>query len=164
MARPKGSGRIYRRGRVWWIRYFALGGHRYETSKSENRADAERLLKQRLGEIASGRFQSAGGATVGTLLDLVIRDYRLTRKRSLADLEYRVNSTIRELIGKLKAAKFGINEIDRYVQVRSRTGAADGTINRELAIIRRGFTLGKRQNPPIVTQMPYFPKIGEETV
>lgn len=40
----------------WWIKYSAGGQIFRESSKSERYADAERLLKKRIGEVVTGAF------------------------------------------------------------------------------------------------------------
>jgi hypothetical protein len=60
-----------------------VGGQVFrESSKSEKYGDAERLLKQRIGEGASGSFQGlrVERVTVGELLDDVLLDYRVNEK------------------------------------------------------------------------------------
>ena len=47
---------------------------------------------------------------------------------------------------------------------RRATGAEDPSINRELSIIRRGFTLAMRSEPPFVHRVPYIPKLEEDNV
>jgi len=47
-----GMGQIYQRGRVWWVRYYRNSQEFNESSRSEKEADAKKLLKKRLGEIA----------------------------------------------------------------------------------------------------------------
>ena len=44
-AKTKGIGSIYQRGQKWWISYPVTGVRERESSQSENRADAVRLLK-----------------------------------------------------------------------------------------------------------------------
>src|ERR1022692_1916722 len=53
--RKRGNGTVYRRGRIWWIQYFVRGLIVPESSHSTEKADAENLLKQRIGEVAAGR-------------------------------------------------------------------------------------------------------------
>ena len=36
--------------------------------------------------------------------------------------------------------------------------------HRELSIIRRGFTLAKQSEPPVVHRVPYMPKLEEDNV
>ena len=54
--RARGTGSFYWRGRIRWIKYYDRDGRvRRESSHSERATEAARLLRQRLGEVASGR-------------------------------------------------------------------------------------------------------------
>jgi integrase len=45
--------------------------------------------------------------------------------------------------------------------MRREEGAEDSTINRELSILRRGFRLGAKEEPPLVGRIPDIPKLEE---
>ena len=49
-------GSIYKRGKIYWIKYYRAGKAFRESSKSRNESDAKRLLRIREGQIAEGRF------------------------------------------------------------------------------------------------------------
>jgi hypothetical protein len=49
-----GDGTIYQRGHTWWIKYRAGGRWHYETSGSEDKDAARRLLDTRRGQRARG--------------------------------------------------------------------------------------------------------------
>jgi integrase len=163
--RPKGTGSIFQRGRIWFIQYFWHGERRRESSHSEDREKAGQLLHKRLGEIATGRYLGleTDQVTIGALIDLVIEDYKFRKLRSLSVVEWRTKAHF-EHLRELPASKFNASEVRRYVAARRDQGAGDATINRELAIIRRGFTLGKQGDPPLVQTVPYIPKLEEDNV
>ena len=54
--RKRGDGSIYLRGRIWWIKYSVNGEPVPESSDSDKESEARKLLKKRLGEIATGHF------------------------------------------------------------------------------------------------------------
>jgi integrase len=164
IQRPRGTGRIFQRGAIWWIKYHRDGQSFRESSGSKNRNHAERLLKSRLGEIADERFKGLSDRrlTMANLFDLVIDDYKIGNKRSLRDVEWRSQKHLLPRFEKMKASKFGSIHIRRYVSERRRDGASDSTINRELAIIRRGFTLARESDPPLLTYAPHIPKLDED--
>jgi integrase len=64
----------------------------------------------------------------------------------------------------VRAADFGSIYIQRYVERRRAEGASNATVNRELAVLRRGFALAKQADPPLVTREPHIPKLPEENV
>jgi integrase len=163
--RPKGTGSIFQRGQIWFVQYYWRGERRRESSHSSDREKAEQLLHKRLGEIATGRYLgiAADQITVGDLIDLVIEDYKFRKLRSVSVVEWRAEAHLKSL-RKLPAAKFTAAEVRRYVAHRRSERAGEATINRELAIIRRGFTLAKQGDPPLVQSVPYIPKLEEDNV
>ena len=54
------------------------------------------------------------------------------------------------------------SQVESYIRQRQRDGAKPATINRELAILHRGFQLGYQTDPPMVARVPYLPKLAED--
>ncbi len=92
-GRARGTGSIYqpndpqrpgRKLQTWWICYWVNGTRYRESSKSRNRSDAVKLLKQRLGEHAVGRFvgAEAGRVVLDDLREILLTSYRLAGRRS----------------------------------------------------------------------------------
>jgi len=156
MARRPSAGRIFRpkyhRGddsiaesQVWWIGYYSGNGckeHR-ESSKSTDWNDANRLLRRRLGEIAAGKPAGAGPERIhmAVLFDEFIRDYAANKRKSLYETKLRLDRHLRPFFSQLRAAEVTTARVRSYVESRQSAGASNATINRELAILRRGFQL-----------------------
>ena len=119
-----------------------------------------------MGEVATGQYRdvAAQKATINDLIDLVVEDYRFRKLRSLDQLTWRADKNIRPAIGKSLAFRFGAREVKQYVESRRTASATNATINRELAIVRRGFTLGFQTEPQIVVKQPYIPQLDEDNV
>ena len=49
-------GSVYRRGCIWWVKYYRHGKAFRESSKSKKVSDAKRLLRRREGEISYRHF------------------------------------------------------------------------------------------------------------
>lgn len=51
-----GTGSVYRRGNVWWIDYGFRGDRYRESSGSQRKGDAVKLLRKRMEEMGRGRL------------------------------------------------------------------------------------------------------------
>jgi integrase len=160
--RTKGTGSIWQRGRIWWFAYTKNGIRVPESSGSEDRNEAQRQLLVRLGELAAGRDVTPEKATIADLCGLVLADYRLRKLRDLSTVKWRYEAHIQPAIGSLPASRFTPRQVRLYVDMRRRESASDATINRELSIIRRGFSLALREDPPLVRKVPYILKLEED--
>jgi integrase len=66
--------------------------------------------------------------------------------------------------GKIRAADFGTANLKAYISARKRAGAANATINRELAIVRRAFNLAFEHDPPKAARVPHISALEENNV
>jgi integrase len=142
-----GLGTIYRRGRVWWIKWSTDGKRRRESSKSERDVDAIRLLRRRIEEAARDRRRdpvAENRVTMKELFEALVTDYTANGRRSSATLSFRL-APLREAFGQDKARAVTAARIARYAQDRLDAGKARATVNRELAALRRAFTIAVEQ-------------------
>ncbi len=163
-ARPRGTGSLYERGGVWYLRYFKNGKRFRESAHTSDRRKAERLLQRRLAQIATGTFEGtrAERTKVGELADDFLRDYRINGRKSLDDVEARWTLHLKPFFAHYRASEVSTEFIKRYVDERQQQGAANATINRELAALKRMFRLGYQANK--VHRVPVFPKLAERNV
>ena len=82
MITRRGEGSVYQRGSVFWIQYYRNGKPYRESSYSGKEADARKLLKRRLAEIAVGRFiePQTEKITLKALMEDLLNDYRINQK------------------------------------------------------------------------------------
>jgi len=164
MKRPKGSGCLYLRGNLWWIKYYDRDGRpQQESSGSSNETEARRKLKIRLAEVATNTF--TGLATerikVEELAQDFLRDYRINGRKSLDDAQARWKLHLEPWFGGMKAMHVSTQQLAKYIDQRQQEGAANATINRELAALKRAFSLGHKATPKKVQHMPVFPHLKE---
>src|SRR5262245_57348815 len=87
--RPRGLGRVYLRGKTWWIQYSFRGKRHRESSQSSRHTDAVRLLRRRTEEMGRGRLigPDAERTTYEDLVEMLVNDYHINSRKSLRRLE-----------------------------------------------------------------------------
>jgi integrase len=161
-ARERGSGSYYLKGNIYYISYWVNGRQVKKTTKSRDEEEAKRQLRIAIGEAATGRDVTPERATIDDLFGLVLADQKLRKLRDAATVEWRYNANLKPLVGSLLASRFTPHQARELIAQRRKQGAGDATINRELSIIRRGFNLALREDPPLVRRAPYIPKLEED--
>lgn len=168
MAKRKyGSGNLVKRGSIWYLRYRDHAGARIEEStKSSDRREAERLLTIAIGEVAAGlRVRgNPAAAKVRDICQLVIDDYKAKRAATTADVICRVEKHIVPAIGQMSISKLTGSGLRAYANHRMDEGAAPASVNRELAIVRRGLHLAREQEPPWIIRVPKIELLPEDNV
>lgn len=132
---------------TWYVSYTDLRGKRHvESTGSRVRRVASDLLTKRLGEIRAG--QPVGPEVEKTTFDelatLIKNDYVINGRKSGDRLEQSL-AHLREAFGGQLAKAIEEGRVDAYKAYRKSEGATNGTINRELAALKRMFKLGRRR-------------------
>src|SRR5712691_4686722 len=85
LRRARGEGRIWKIGRVWWVQYYAHGQQVRESSHSDVKDLAKRLLRHRLEEVAAGiaPLPRAARITYEEIRDALLSDYAANRRKWL---------------------------------------------------------------------------------
>jgi integrase len=102
----------------------------------------------------------AARLTVAELLDSLVLDYKVNRK-DVAWCELLVRVHLKPYFGGMLAAKLGTDHTRKYIAHCQAEGLANATINRHLALLRRAFNLGAKDDPPKVERAPYIPTLQE---
>lgn len=151
--KPRGLGRVFRRGTVWWIQYSFRGQQHRESTKSSNRPKAVSLLKRRLSEMGHGRLigPQAERLTFGDLMRMVVEDYEINARKSAPPLR-----RLAEFIpAHTRALDITADVVKRYIQERLKGGAAAATVKNEVGVLGRAFTLAYRSGH--LPTRPYLP-------
>ncbi len=157
MPRKPQFGSIYQRGKIYWIKYYRDGRPFYESSESCKYGDAQRLLDQRRAEVYSGTHldSQTKRVTVGQLFDALDRDYKINGKDH-EWVERVLRKHLRPCFEATRVVRFSYEACQRYIEQRQVQGAANATVNRELSLLHRAFTLGKEAGK--VNVIPTLPK------
>src|SRR5438046_2332918 len=100
-----GSGTIYQRGKIWWVKVRVDGRPVYESSKSTKKADAISVRDKLLAQKHRGELTgiSPGKVLIGSLLDDVLKSDIKASTRYV--WEKVIEKNIRPFFGKMKAQR-----------------------------------------------------------
>jgi integrase len=142
----------------------AEGRDRSESSKTDDWHEANRRLSQKIGKTASGEVVPEGGRKACTFDDGVAAieaDYSMNNRRSWYTVSRRI-VTLRDFFGgDTKMLDIRTPNLAAYRVKRKAAGVNDGSINNELAVLRRMFTLSRKLD--MLVAQPYFPMANRKS-
>jgi integrase len=155
--RPRGTGRVYRpkyttangetkEQSIWWLAYHVGGKLKRENSGTTVKSDAEKLLRARTAAIDRGELTDAAAltTTLSELGDIVQTDYVNNGRTSVREVARCFKRLQKHFGVDCLARKITSARVEEYKAARLKQGARHATINRELAMLRRGLRLGVR--------------------
>lgn len=136
-------GSIYKRGSIFWIKYYRNGIPMRESSESEKETLARSLLRQREGDIERGLpiTPRTNRVSFEELAADVVSDYDVNGKRSLRDVTRYFEMHLNPYFEGWKAVHINTTQVRNYIKHRQAQGAKNASINRELSALKRGFKL-----------------------
>ncbi|MBA2485855.1 MAG: hypothetical protein H0V35_07115 [Nitrospira sp.] len=141
-------GRIYLRGKTWWLQYSFNGRDVRESSGSTRRTDAEKILTRRL-----------VGKDQGTLAETTLKRFHFSDLQAGIEAEYvlnrrasldRVQDAFKALAGTFDGwltTAMTDRHLLAYANGRLAAGMAHATVRYELAVFKRSFKLLKLPCP-----------------
>src|SRR5712692_1483833 len=144
------TGRVYTRetSPYWWISLSVNGCkvcRRTDIPNTAPRKQAEQALDDLKAELRVNPIPTGSALTVADLAQLYLDDYKIKGRRSIGHAVSRWEGHLKPFFGLYQAQRVTPDLIDRYRLHRTNEGASVATVNRELAALRRMFTIGKQK-------------------
>jgi integrase len=158
--RMRGLGFLYQRGDVWWVCYSVRGKRYRESSESTNHAVGVKLLKDKITAVRNGKpvGPDVDKATLGELVQMLTDEYKANGRRESVIVSPLAH--LKEYFGEhQRAIDITSDRVTAYITARQAKGAANSTINRSLAALKRAFVLGQRAGK--VSSRPYIAMLEE---
>ena len=169
MARPRGTGSIFQMkgSQYWWIKYYKPNGEPVrESSRSNTKAVAKELLKQRFIEMGKGIDPAAAGRLTYEHIRKGLLDHYAAHDRK--SLKFRLNEETKkeepyvwgmphldEFFAGWRVASITPDTLQAFVDKRKEDGAVGGTINRNFSVLRSMFNIARKQGKLQI--VPAFP-------
>ena len=131
------------------------------------KAQAQKLLNDRVGKVARGEVLDVRPRTVAELYDAL---HTFTVNNSKPGRGCRADSLgwrwahLAPFFAAMAAPAVTTAHVEKYKAERRKEGAAPATINRELAVLRRMFRHGRQCTPPLVHGVPSIRLFPEDNV
>jgi integrase len=169
--RERGSGGLFRERyrskktgqlkvcRTWMMKLWVGGKPLKRSSRTTSRALANKQLEQWKAQLRQGTYvPDADQTRFDDLATLLIDEYRANARKSLDRVEDAV-SHLEGFFTGWRAQAISTDRILAYVRHRQQQEAANATINRELAALKRMFRLGERAGK--VLRRPFIDMLQE---
>jgi integrase len=169
--RERGSGSLFRETyrdrktgqlkgcRTWMMKLWVGGKPLKRSARTTSRAVASKQLEHWKAQIRQGTYvPDADQTRFDDLVTLLLDEYRANARKSLD----RVKAAVDHLLGFFtgwRARAISTDRVLAYVRHRQQQHAANATINRELAALKRMFRLGERAGQ--IVRRPFIDLLQE---
>lgn len=144
MSRARGS--LYKQPKspFWWVSYYVNGKQIRESTKTEDKKKAQKFLAEK---VVAGRVPDK--RSVDQLLNGLIADYENNHRKGVEWCKMVVEAHLREPFGDMKTDAMTKQVVMDYIDERRQAGRKNATINREISLLRRAFSLADTDFPRI---------------
>lgn len=166
----RGDGRIFQLRRAdgslrssrWWIAYSG-NGREIRESAGKTEAEARKILRARLKQLASGRWiePEQERLTIGELLDSYEAHLQTRHAKATRSIHSHLRP-VRAAFGDKRGANLRVADLESYRRERLAVGMARQTIDHELGALRAAYSLAKKQER--ISRVPHFPMFRENNV
>jgi integrase len=173
MKRQRGTGSIYLPpgSTVWAYQIYVNGQRERGTTGCRKEREAEAFVRRKIAEYSVGlSAPKTEKVTVRELMEDLLLRHKNDGNKTVEDGESRWRNHIGPFFGHLRAAQVSSDLIEKYINkrkeklTRSKRPPENGTINRELALLKAAFNYGAEKTPPKVARVPHFRMLEERNV
>jgi hypothetical protein len=90
----RGTAKPYLPGKTWWIKYHVDGKPVRESTETESKTEAVKILNRKRKDVDEGKI-TANRCTVGHLLDLLIQQQRRRQRSDIKQVQSRIKNHLR---------------------------------------------------------------------
>jgi hypothetical protein len=150
-----------RKTSMLYMKFYVGGKPQVEPTGTTKLTKARKILRQNLGEIATGRYIPADvdKTTFGQIKDMLVNHYRANARKSLDRVEDALTHLEAFFGLTCRVRDIATDRITAYVAARRNEEAANATINSELAALKLMLRLGERAGK--VINRPYIGMLEE---
>jgi integrase len=160
----RGQGCIYlpQNSRNYWIKFSVNGRVYQQSANTESRREALDELKAQILKHSNGEAVDSKRVTIAALSEGMLQTWRnLDKLPATIEWAERCWKHLLPYFGKMKANSLSSSDLRGYIEHRKSMGAANGSINRELSVLSRAFTLAYEETPRRVSHKLSFTRLPE---
>ncbi len=152
--RSRGEGSLYQQKDgagnprpTWWLCYYSHGKPIRVSSGTTDRKKANKILQQKIAEVRTDTHvePKKDNVKVDRLYELSLEHYKLKKRKSLPDFESRWRLHLQPFFGGRKASQVSTELVNKYILQRQQENVAAGTINRELAALKKMYNYAAKR-------------------
>jgi integrase len=147
---------------TWWIKYRQNGRTMRESTETTKETVARRILRTREGDVEKGIpiNPQMGKVTFEDAAKDLLNDYKANKKKSHDYVKRRIDLALEPAFRGKRLMAITTDGIRQYSVDRQTAGAANATINRELAALKRMFSLAIKAGK--LYSRPHIPMLQED--
>src|SRR5262245_40039594 len=146
---------------TWWMKYYEGGRAVRESTGTDKETVARRILRTREGDVERGIpiVPQMGKVTFEDAVSDLQNDYDVNRKRTAAGTKRRIKLHLLPFFRNRRLLAITTALVREYITHRQSEAAANATINRELALLKRMFSLAVKDGK--LHGKPHIPMLRE---
>jgi integrase len=154
----------YRELPTWWIKYYQGGRPVRESTGTTKETVARRILRTREGDVEHGIpiNPKQNRITFEEAAANVLNDYQVNARRSHPEAKRRIELHLQPVFKGKLLTSITTDQIRAFVSARKTAGASNGEINREVALLKRAFSLALEDGQ--ISVKPKIPMLEERNV